>query len=492
MENLELKAASQTLVWPEVIYDLQERLSDLGIPVYIVGGAVRDAYLRRPIVDIDLVVPQDAIRIARVIANRFRGDIFVMDRERDVARAIVEGPAGIVRIDVARYRGDSLLSDLRDRDFRINAIAVPLRSDLTEIFDPLDGEGDLRQKMIRMCNPDSLKQDSIRALRAIRQSAQLSFRMDRECIEAIREVKEQIYDSSPERVRDELFKIFALKDNPIALRVAYQLGLLGVVLPEVDGLDQVIFSDRDSTSVWEHSLLAVVYLKKLVDVISPSRTDNTGASFVTGMFAMQMDRYRGQLQDYLGQKLSEERSTLSVLGFTALLHYVAKTEKLSMEMDIQRTLEKVLNRMDALRLSNEEKRFAGEVIRHYQTILTVEDWNDLNLHRFWYQTDAYGVAACLLGLVDYLASFDREFNQDRWLILVERVRILLDAYYFRYEEVVRPQMVVNGNDLMARLDLSQGPVLGELLTIVREGQVMGEVKTPEDAYAVAMRYLARD
>ena len=74
----------RALIWPDAVLDLQDLLADSPTPVYIVGGAVRDAYLHRPIKDIDLTVSEKAIPLARRIANHLNGDFFVLDDERAI------------------------------------------------------------------------------------------------------------------------------------------------------------------------------------------------------------------------------------------------------------------------------------------------------------------------------------------------------------------------------------------------------------------------
>src|SRR5664279_1390267 len=96
------------LAWPDVVYDLQELLQDRADPVYIVGGAVRDALLRRPIKDLDMTVPDHGIKLAKQIANGMRGAFFVLDSERDVGRALIDTADGRLVIDVSGFRGETL------------------------------------------------------------------------------------------------------------------------------------------------------------------------------------------------------------------------------------------------------------------------------------------------------------------------------------------------------------------------------------------------
>ncbi len=96
-------------------------------PAWLVGGYVRDLLLGRPSHDLDMIVPEGGIRLARALASAFDGAWFVLDDERDVGRAILPvGPEAKVEVDVARLRVPDLLDDLALRDFTVNAIAMDL------------------------------------------------------------------------------------------------------------------------------------------------------------------------------------------------------------------------------------------------------------------------------------------------------------------------------------------------------------------------------
>ncbi|HBW90708.1 MAG TPA: [cytidine(C)-cytidine(C)-adenosine (A)]-adding enzyme, partial [Cyanobacteria bacterium UBA11149] len=86
-----------------------------------VGGAVRDSLLSRrsDYLDLDFVLPVDAIKIARSLANRYKAGFVVLDKERQIARVVFEAAT----VDFAQQEGESIETDLYRRDFTINAIA---------------------------------------------------------------------------------------------------------------------------------------------------------------------------------------------------------------------------------------------------------------------------------------------------------------------------------------------------------------------------------
>lgn len=473
------------LLWSDTILDLQDRIADFNAPIYVVGGAVRDAYLHRPIKDLDLVTPTRSIDLARTIADAYAGDVFIMDQERGVARTFIDTPQGeTLTIDVAKYRGASLLADLTDRDFTINAMAVDFKGDMGLLLDPLDGEADIKVRRIRRCTDHALQDDFIRALRAVRQSVQLDFRIDRETLQDVKAQGQHLLQTSPERIRDEFFAILGLRRPMAALRVLEVVGLLGVMMPEVVALKGI---PHPIGNLWEQTLQTISRLRRILDSIGPLRTDETAAAFDLGMLVMQLDRYRNPLYTHLADtRWANGRGHEALLMLAALLHQVG-----GQPTDTTQTRKlHIAHYAEFLRLSNDEKQRLQFIMTHYQQPQQLTNMTALDIHRFWFGVDAAGVDACLLSLADYLAGQGADFDQDAWLLMIDRMRQLLEAYFERYDEVVQPPVLLDGNALQEHFNLEPGRIIGHLLTAICEAQVTGDVKTRDDALTFARRFLA--
>jgi len=469
------------LAWTDFVLDLQDMLlgKEVKTPMYIVGGGVRDAYRRAEIKDIDIAVDGDAIRIARHIADWFDGDIFVMDAERGVARVFVQTQEGQIELDFANFRGETLDDDLRDRDFTINAMAADLLGDVSELIDPLNGQNDLNQKVLRRCSTHSIQDDPIRALRAIRQSVQLKLRIHPDTLGDIRDNVTGLDQSSFERVRDEFYKILGTVQPSRAIRVLQHLGMLSYIIVDSDELIGLAQSLPHHFDVWNHTLLVIERMNSILKSISYKRTDNTAATFDLGMLVIQLDRYRAKLQAHMAREYGNGRTHEELLILGALIHNLGKID--SINDHLPTTKSKAKDVAEMLRLTNDEQKRLMSMVGSYREVLDKTEWTILDLHRFWFIQKDNGIDAILLALADYLGMVGAELVQSEWLVIVERAIIMLDTYFNQYETVVDPSLFLNGNDIMDMLDLEGSPMIGQLLTLLREAQVTGDVVSVDDA-----------
>ncbi len=220
---------------------IRETVDRLGVEAYVVGGFVRDYYLRRPSTDIDVVVVGDGVAVAEDLGRKLRAKVSIF---KTFGTAMLRWQGTEVEFVGARresYSHDSrkpqvepgtLEDDQRRRDFTINAMAWSLNSaTFGRLVDPFDGMYDLEECTIRTpCDPDiTFSDDPLRMMRAIRFASQLGFDIYDETFEAIRRNRERISIVSRERIIVELNKIVA---SPVdRLRAVGADGAVGVDIP---------------------------------------------------------------------------------------------------------------------------------------------------------------------------------------------------------------------------------------------------------------------
>lgn len=204
-------------------------LSVIPETAYVVGGAVRDAFLQRhrDNVDLDFVLPRDAIKTAKLIATLYHGGFVVLDQKRQIARVVLAN----VTLDFAQQEGDTLFDDLQRRDYRLNAIAVNLHNG--ELIDPLDGEKDILNGVIRMVSPQNLLDDPLRLLRAYRQASQLNFTIDSDTRKTIQKLAPSLSHVAMERVKTELDYLLASDNYTQYLSLVNEDKILSFCLPNL-------------------------------------------------------------------------------------------------------------------------------------------------------------------------------------------------------------------------------------------------------------------
>ena len=230
---------------------IQRIVDDRGLQAFVIGGFVRDYYLRRPSNDIDVVVIGSGIEVAEALGRELHTKVSVF---KTFGTAMLRCDGWEIEFVGARkesYSRDSrkpvveagtIEDDQRRRDFTINALAWSL-NDATfgELVDPFDGMGDMERLIIRTpCDPDvTFDDDPLRMLRAVRFASQLGFDIYPDTFDAIQRNAHRIEIVSKERIITEINKIVLSPRPSIGFELLEMTGLLKLVFPDLDALKGV-------------------------------------------------------------------------------------------------------------------------------------------------------------------------------------------------------------------------------------------------------------
>ncbi len=184
-------------------HNLNFILSFLPKRSYLVGGYIRDIILGREPekVDVDIVVPLNAIEIGKKIADNIGSKFIILDEKREVVRIIFNH----IYIDIANQASSTIEGDLCSRDFSINSIAFLF--DKKCLFDPLNGLEDLEISLLRTHSENNLINDPLRILRCFRFVSELNFKIDLKLVDFIKKNKGKLYLVAKERINYEILKI---------------------------------------------------------------------------------------------------------------------------------------------------------------------------------------------------------------------------------------------------------------------------------------------
>jgi putative nucleotidyltransferase with HDIG domain len=471
-----------------------------GSRVWAVGGSVRDAILGRLSQDVDLVVDGDAVALGRRLANEAGADYFELDPDRGTGRMLLTTARGVRTIyDFTRLQGGSIDSDLRLRDFTVNAMAVAV-DDPGRLIDPTGGLEHLRRRWLEACTPRAVLDDPIRAVRAVRVAAELEARISPETVAQIREAARLLGEVSAERLRDELFRLLGLPSPAPSLRLMDHLGLLTAVLPELEPLRGLGQPPSHAFDALTHTLATVEGLERILKVLLAPEGQERSADLASGLAVHRLGRFRQSLGEYLSLQVSFGRTRRQALFLAALLHDVGKPRTRAMDSDgTVRFLghERVgaaiaVDACRRLSLSLAETAEIETIVAEHQRPGWLEKTPPLSrraVYRYFRSTLSTGVAVALLSLADLLAKHVPPVPQEAWASRLDIVRELLEAWFEGRSEKIEPDLLFNGTDVMQLVGVPPGPTVGLLLEDLREAQASGEVGSQAEARAfVLSRY----
>jgi len=420
-------------------------------PAYLVGGTVRDLLLLRTPTDYDIAVAGNPEDFAQQLATENNGRVVVMGKPGLLLyRVVIPGNL----IDVTEISGESIEADLGERDFTINAMALDLAAG--SVIDLFDGQGDLRQGVVRMVSPSAFIKDPVRLIRAYRMAAVFSFTISSDTTDAIAEHAHRIQSSASERVRDEWMKILDSTTSAASVRQMAESGLLDVIFPELptspeqkqppldayEDLEEILRDPEAQFPKWAneirvdmaHGAAAMLKCCSLFRWLEPAPGSSDGA----------MDRT-------------------------------------SLDGHSNRQADVALGVAGRLRFSNYQTRFLDTVIRHVPLThrLCRGKLTRREEMRFFTRFDEH-VSAMLL--LEAATEDDATANVDA----------VLQKYYDQFRVINLQPPLINGRDLIKELALDPSPVFTRLLSSIAEERLLGNISTREEALELVKQTLARN
>ena len=430
---------------PRNAIEICRTLHDAGFESYLVGGAVRDSLIGRNPNDWDIATNALPIQVASCF-----GKVIETGIEHGTVTVIIDGDG----FEVTTYRIDgdysdgrrpdsvlfsnSITEDLARRDFTMNAIAYdPLSGDTV---DPFFGVRDIENRIVRAVgNPDDrLREDTLRALRAVRFASVLEFDIDRPTLDAISRCKLSV---SAERIRVELVKGLCSVKPSRFLVILRRFGLLEQIIPELlpaFGCGQNKYHEHD---VWCHTLLVT------------DATPNT-----------ERLRLAGMLHDV---------SKPSVKGAHPVTGEATFYEHEKVGADVT---DAILRR---LKFSNEDRERIVSLVRHH---LVPELKSPASVRRWVRKVGTDNVADIIaLAKADHIGKGNPEcigMTAGYLDNLAERISTMREESTMVTDTV---QLAVNGSDVMLALGIGPGPMVGaklrEMLELVIDDPSLNERST---------------
>ena len=411
---------------------------------YLVGGAVRDTLLRRPVRDLDWLVGEPR-REAERAAVTLGGSAFCLDETRNHWRVVV---AGVTR-DYTPLAGE-LDRNLRARDYTVNAIAADSSGNLT---DPTGGLGDLTVKRLRMTSEANLQADPVRGLRGVRLAATLGFNLDAATEEAIRRHAARLATGEAplpawERVGDELNQLLRSERAAPGFELLHRVGLMRVYLPELAAAGGVTQGGFHHLDVLGHSVEA---LHQLVQGFPDADLTLRWATLLhdVGKPATKSYDESGTHYHFYGHDKLGAELTKAILG--------------------------------RLRTPTATAERAAQLVRYHMVQLPQ---TDREARRFVHRRRALLPDLLKLMIADREAArgpMSSEASRRGYKLALARVLEIMN-------EAPPKAPLLNGLEVMRLLNLTPGPRVGEAVRFVHEAEAVGDATTKQEAEAALRHY----
>jgi putative nucleotidyltransferase with HDIG domain len=442
-----------------------------GTDVWLVGGAVRDLAMGRPVGDLDLALAGEVRAAAARLADAAGGPMFRLSEEFGAWRVIA--PDTSWHADLNPLRGDTIEEDLAARDLTVNAMALPLAGG--DRVDPFGGAVDLAAGTLRAVGPQSFTDDPLRVVRVARMATELGFSPDDGTLALGRDAAPAAAGVAQERVYAELKRILTALDPVAGIRWMERLGLVTSLLPELEALRGVEQSHYHHLDVYEHTLEVLAQAVRLrADAAAAFADEAPGVARV------------------LGEPLADDADRGVGLMFGALLHDIAKPQtrtdfgegRIGFPDHDRQGAAASREILERLRASERMRSHVAGLARHHLRLGFLVHQRPLDrgdVYRYLRACGPVAVDVTVLSVADRLATRGHRADEATEKHLALAREIAADALAWHADGP--PSPLIRGDELARELGRLPGPWLAETLEDLGEAQYTGEVTTSEEAVA---------
>ncbi len=456
------KALIKRVLNDPILFKLSSLAKEKGVPLFLVGGYLRDLLLeiqfpvgRQAAMDYDFALPKEYSFFISTMEKALQFHFFKVGKE-ETGTVTYRMIRKEISIDVTFFQGETLEEDLLRRDFTINTVAVSLGDATCHSIDgALD---DVKKKIIRAVSPQAMEQDPLRMLRAIRYLCTLEgFTIDIKLEENISLKRELIRALPGERIKMELDRILLSPRPGLGIKSLHNLGLLLTLMPEFKGIETLGQNKRHHLPVLSHILLMIDKIFWAEEWLARNEKP---------LFLTQEDRlalYYAALFHDLGKQDTYSQDEKGKVHFYHHESFSSKSAEAIMER---------------LKFSNPLRNRILHLVKHHMRILNLSpETGESALKRLVNQMGEETPLLILHTLADKEASRGILSIQIDEIVEDHCLRIL---QLFEEKDIVHPPPLITGHDVMA-MGYPSGPQVGKILSLIRDRQIEGEIKTREEA-----------
>ncbi len=411
---------------------------------YVVGGYLRNYFINNEIsCDRDIVIKEKAENFAHEIADMLEATFIELDNENKIFRVVLKDKKNY--FDVAEAVENDILKDASRRDFTINSIFYDINKE--EIFDPLDGISDIKNKILKTSNLNNFLDDPLRFLRLYRFYSKTGFKTEEKLLEFTKENFPKILSVAPERINYEIMQIFEGKYTSQTLEKMYDDGVLEIIFPFIKEIKKIPPNSHHHLDLVHHSIETVRNI----------------------------------------------RINKPLLKLSAFYHDIGKPATWTIEPNGRHRFighdikggELVKYELEKLKFSNKQISYVSKMVRFHiypaSLINLEEDKTKKAYARFVRKLGSDTPDIIELSRADRLSARGEAVSEDMVKMALSHLDNLLNYYMEVKDAVEEPKTFLDGREIMEIMNIKPSKTVGLILEKLKEAQILKEINSKEEA-----------
>lgn len=409
---------------------------------YLTGGYMRDILADKSSADRDITIKCSSLKaLCKRISDELNAAFVELDNENEIYRVVFDNGY----IDFARLVNDNLQNDIDRRDFTINSIMYDINQN--KIIDKNNGRNDFKNKIIKTFKISNLSDDYLRMLRAFRFQAALGFEIDPPVIDFIKKNGHHLKEIAPERINQELIKLFEGEFLIKALLNMDDADLLEVIFPVFKEIKKIPKNSHHHLDLFHHLIETV----KNIRINKPE------------------------------------------LKLAALLHDLAKPDCWTIEESTGRHRfighdelggKKVIPVLKALKFSKKQIDYISKMVKYHiypSALMASPDKSEKSIIRFIRKIENDTIDLIELARADRLSARGPAVTADMVNQNLANLEILKEKYIEISPKLKALPKLIDGVEIMKILNIPPSKKLGEIIEEIKELQLENKIQTKQDA-----------
>ena len=435
------------------------------VDAYLVGGFVRDYFMGKTSYDCDIAIKcENVCEFVKNIAEKIGATFVPLHEDFEIFRIVLHDKKNY--FDFAGIEGLDILEDLSRRDLTINAICYDINND--KFIDPFNGIEDIKNRKIKAISEKNIIDDPLRIMRAFRFCSTLGFEIEPETINLIKKHHNLINKPAKERLTYELMRTFGGNDVAKIILKMDECGVLEEIFPYYKEIKKIPNNSHHHLDLFHHLVESVNQIEKIIP-------------------------YQNQeIIDYFNEDFGSA-TRLAYLKLSVFLHDFGKPSTWTIEPDTGRHrfighdlkgAEMIKPVLADLKFSKKQIEYISNMLKYHiypSQLASDPNLSDKAKLRFYNKLKDNVIDVIMIAHADRNSALGPMITKEMVEQNKKGLNKLLEDYFVERNRLKDLPPLLNGNEIMAILNMKQGKELGEIVKALYNAQIEKTVTTKEQA-----------